>query len=118
MAGSSDSPQLHIRPAGGHHQARRGGLLLADSARVLELCEGDRPPVLYFPREDVAMALLTPRPPVRAAKGDPCFYALAADTGPKPGPILAWSHEAPRATLRALAGYLAFDPDLVSLSSD
>ncbi len=37
---------------------RAGGAVIAESENALELSEGDYAPVIYFPREDIAMALL------------------------------------------------------------
>ena len=49
---------MSIRPASGKYVVRAGGAIVAESAAALELKEGDLPAVIYFPREDIAMALL------------------------------------------------------------
>ena len=52
--------QKHIRVTRetGVWSVRAGGAVIAASENALELNEGDHDPVIYFPREDVAMALL------------------------------------------------------------
>ena len=52
--------QKHIRVARetGVWSVRAGGAVIADSENASEHNEGDYDPVIYFPREDVAMALL------------------------------------------------------------
>ena len=54
------SAHITIRPAEGTWVVRAGGAVLGESSRALELVEGDYPPVIYFPREDIAMAFLEP----------------------------------------------------------
>ena len=49
---------IRIRKAEGTWTVRAGGAVLAESRDALELSEGDYPFVIYFPREDVAMAFL------------------------------------------------------------
>ena len=49
---------IHIRPAEGTWTVRADGAILAETTRALELTEGSYPPVIYFPRDDIAMALL------------------------------------------------------------
>ncbi len=49
---------IHIRHAEGTWTVRAGGAILGETTRALELTEGDYPPVIYFPREDIAMAFL------------------------------------------------------------
>ncbi|MGB0913911.1 MAG: DUF427 domain-containing protein, partial [Phaeobacter italicus] len=50
--------KIQIRKAPGRWVVRSGGAVLGESNNALELSEGDLPPVIYFPREDVAFALL------------------------------------------------------------
>ena len=49
---------ITIRPATGTWVVRAGGAVLGESIQALEMTEGDYPPVIYFPRTDIAMAFL------------------------------------------------------------
>ena len=51
---------ITIRPATGTWVVRAGGAVLGESMQALEMTEGDYPPVIYFPRADIAMAFLEP----------------------------------------------------------
>ena len=50
--------QIKIRPAEGKWTVRAGGAVLGESRSALEVTEGNRAPVIYFPAADVAMAFL------------------------------------------------------------
>ena len=52
------SDHIKIRQAPGTWVVRAGGAVLGESTNALELSEGDYPPVIYFPRDDLAMAFL------------------------------------------------------------
>ena len=45
---------IEVRPATGTWVVRAGGAVLGESSSALELIEGDRAPVIYFPRMEVA----------------------------------------------------------------
>ena len=49
---------IRIRTAPGTWVVRAGGAVLGESKRVQELTEGSYGPVHYFPRADIAMAML------------------------------------------------------------
>lgn len=51
---------IRIRKTSGKWTVRSGGAVLGETTNALELSEGDLPPVIYFPREDIAMAMLDP----------------------------------------------------------
>lgn len=99
---------ITIRPAEGTWVVRAGGAVLGESSAALELIEGDGAPVIYFPREHVAMAFLDPSPTRSSCpwKGEANYYAIMA----KSGPIVdaAWSYEAPKDDVAQIAGHLAF----------
>ena len=100
--------QIKITPAGGTWVVRAGGAVLGESDRALELVEGDYPPVIYFPREDIAMAFLeasetTARCP---QKGEARFFTIHAKSGPVTD--AAWSYESPNEGFEEIAGHLAF----------
>ena len=45
--------QISIRPATGTWVIRAGGAVLGESSRAIELTAGERPYVIYFPREEL-----------------------------------------------------------------
>lgn len=49
---------LKIYPAEGTWVVRAGGSVIGESSRALELVQRDWPFVIYFPREDIAGAVL------------------------------------------------------------
>lgn len=75
--------QTCIRPAEGVWQAFAGGALIARSSRALEVIEGPRPPVIYLPREDVAMDLLdhSATQTTCPAKGVAVHYEVVTPSG-------------------------------------
>lgn len=99
---------IKIRPAGGTWVVRAGGAVLGESDNALELIEGDLAPVIYIPREDIAMAFLEPSETVSHCpyKGDAKYYSIVAKSGPIAD--AAWSYEAPKGGVEQIAGYLAF----------
>jgi uncharacterized protein (DUF427 family) len=107
-----DHPISIVR-AGGRVTVRAGGTVIASSARALALREGNYPPVLYIPREDVALDRLqrTDRQTYCPYKGD-CAYYSVVGAGPR-GENAAWSYESPYPDVAAIRGHLAFYPDRV-----
>lgn len=106
---------IRIRTAPGTYVVRAGDAVLGESARVQELTEGSYPPVLYFPREDIAMAMLdrTDRSSTCPHKGQASYYSIVT-----PGGTLAnavWTYETPKAGCEAIAGHLAFYTDRVTV---
>ena len=101
---------IKIRPAPGTWSVRAGGAVLGESSRALELTEGDYPPVIYFPREDIAMAFLdtTEASSHCPHKGDASYYSVV--TKSRTLQNAAWSYEAPKAGVAAIKGHLAFYP--------
>lgn len=106
---------IKIRPAGGTWVVRAGGAVLAESGNTLELTEGDYTPVIYFPREDVAMAFLDPSETRSTCphKGEATYYNIEAKSGTLPD--AAWSYEAPKDGVRQIEGYLAFYTSTVAV---
>lgn len=109
------SDHIRIRPAEGTWTVRAGGAIIGETVRALELTEATYPPVIYFPREDIAMALLDPstRSSVCPHKGTAEYFTIAATSGPIPD--AAWSYPSPIPAVAAIAGHLAFYPDKVTL---
>ena len=99
---------IKIRPATGTWVVRAAGAVLGESTQALELVEGDYPPVIYFPRADIAMAFLEPseRTTTCPYKGAARYYAIEAKSGTIPD--AAWSYDAPKAEVSEIKDYLAF----------
>ena len=102
---------IKIRPATGTWVVRAGGAVLGESTNALELVEGDYPPVIYFPREDLAMAFLDPTDTTSTCpyKGNATYYSIIAKSGEIAN--AAWSYEDPIAGMEQIQGHLAFFKD-------
>jgi len=106
---------IQIKPADGIWVLRAGGAVLGETSNALELREGDYPPVIYFPRDDIAVAFLEPSDSTSHCphKGDASYVSiqtksvLIRDAG--------WSYEAPLEGVAAIAGHIAFYTDKVTL---
>ena len=106
---------IRIRPAGGTWVLRAGGAVLGETTRALELLEGDNPPLIYFPRDNIAMAFLEPSDTTSHCphKGDASYFSiqtksvLIKDAG--------WSYEAPKEAVAQIAGHIAFYPGKVTV---
>ncbi|WP_224815303.1 DUF427 domain-containing protein [Hasllibacter sp. MH4015] len=106
---------IKIRKASGTWVVRASGAVLGESTNALELAEGSYPPVIYFPRDDIAMSFLertdsTTRCP---HKGTATYFTVS---GPD-GDIVdaAWSYEEPFDQVSEIAGHLAFYADRVAV---
>ncbi len=114
--GRSGPRQIHIRPAQGFWTARAAGEIVAESERALELSESGYPPVIYFPRADTVLALMD-RSATRTQcphKGEASYFSIL--TPSERLEDAAWSYETPRQPMGAIAGYVAFYPDKVTLT--
>lgn len=99
---------ITIRPATGTWVVRAGGAVLGESIQALEMTEGDYPPVIYFPRADIAMAFLEPSDTTSTCphKGSATYYGIAAKSGLIADAV--WSYEDPKPAVATIKGYLAF----------
>ena len=102
--------QIRITKAEGTWVVRAGGAVIGESAAALELDEPGYPPVIYFPRADIAMAFLEPSERVTHCphKGDATHYAVVTEAQRLPD--AAWSYEAPVEAMARIAGHIAFYP--------
>lgn len=106
---------ITIRKAQGTWVVRAGGAVLGESTNALELTEGDYPPVIYFPRADLAMAMLEASETTSHCpwKGDATYYAIhtksqiISDAG--------WSYEEPKEGVERIKDHLAFYPQKVAV---
>ena len=99
---------IRIRKAEGTWTVRSGGAVLGETANALELSEGDMEPVIYFPREDLAMAFFdkTDKTTHCPHKGDASYYSIANKSSVTEN--AAWSYEDPIEAVASIKGYLAF----------
>ncbi|PPB81232.1 uncharacterized protein (DUF427 family) [Albidovulum inexpectatum] len=107
--------QITIRPAQGKWVVRAAGAIIGESDRALELIEADLPPVIYFPREDIAMAFLDRSDTVTFCphKGSAVHFTVVGKSNRIED--AAWSYETPDQSVAAIAGHLAFYPDKVTI---
>lgn len=99
---------IKVRNAAGVWTVRAGGAVLGESRAALELTEGDYPPVIYFPREDIAMAFLdkTEKSTHCPHKGDATYYSVVTKSTTLENAV--WSYEAPLDSVSRIEGHLAF----------
>ena len=108
--GVAMADHIKITEADGTWSVRVGGAVLGESSNVLKLTEGDYPPVIYFPRADIAMAFLdkTEKSTHCPHKGDASYYSVV--TKSRTLKDVVWSYEAPKEAVAKIKGYLAFYP--------
>lgn len=101
---------ITIRKANGKWSVRAGGAVLGESSSALELSEGGYDPVIYFPRDDIAMAFLdrTDHSTHCPHKGDASYYSIVTNSTTLKN--AAWSYETPHDQVSEIAGHLAFYP--------
>ena len=89
------------------------GRVIADSVRALTLKEASYKPVLYIPRADADMSLLTPTDHQTHCpyKGDARYFTITVD-GRSTGNAV-WSYELPFPAMAAIKEHLAFYRDRV-----
>jgi uncharacterized protein (DUF427 family) len=99
---------IKIRKIEGLWVVRSGGAVLGESRAALEMCEGDYPPVIYFPRDDIAMAFLdrTDKTTHCPHKGDANYYTIVNRSSRTENAV--WTYETPLEPVAAIKGYLAF----------
>lgn len=103
-------PQIKIREARGTWVIRAGGAVLGESGNALELAEDDYPAVIYFPRDDIAMAFLDPSDYTTKCprKGTATYYSIVTKSQTLEN--TAWSYEDPNEDMARIKGHLAFRP--------
>lgn len=99
---------ITIQKLEGVWSVRSGGAILGESRNALELREGDLPPVVYFPREDIAMAMLDRTDKVTHCphKGDASHFTVVNRSSTLEN--AAWSYEDPIPAVATIRGHLAF----------
>ncbi len=107
---------ITISKAEGTWVVRAGGAVLAESEAALALSEGGYGPVIYFPRDDIAMAFLDTSDKTSNCphKGDASYYSIVTKSTTIEN--AAWSYETPKDGVAEIAGHLAFySSDLVAV---
>jgi len=102
--------KITIRNALGTWTIRAGGAVLGESKAALELSEGDYTPVIYFPRDDIAMAFLdkTDHSTHCPHKGDANYFSIVTKSQTLENAV--WSYETPHEQVAQIKEYLAFYP--------
>ncbi len=102
------SSKIRVIEASGTWAVRAGGAVIGESKSALELHEGDLPPVIYFPRRDLAMAFLDPSDHQTTCphKGTASYYSI--ETKSQTLKDAAWSYEAPNADAARIKDHIAF----------
>ncbi len=104
---------ITITPHAGRVVVTVAGQVVADTQDALSLREANYPPVLYIPRKDADMALLTHTDHATYCpyKGDCSYYSIPA--GGERSVNAVWTYEAAYPAVAAISGHLAFYPDRV-----
>lgn len=94
--------------ADGTWTVRAGGAVIAESSNAVELTEGDLPFVIYFPRDDVAMAFLDPSDHTTTCphKGVARYFNIMSKSMTYENAV--WSFEDPKDVAAEVKGHLAF----------
>ncbi|MCA8878805.1 MAG: DUF427 domain-containing protein [Rhodobacteraceae bacterium] len=110
-----DPSGIEIRTAPGKWVVYTRGGIFGESARALQVLEPGRSPVIYVPREDVAMAFFdrSDEQAANARMGTATYYAL--DTKSMVLENAAWSFENPLPAAERIRGYMAFDTEKVTV---
>lgn len=111
---ATDHP-ITIEPQGGRVVVRLAGVTIADSANALRLRESTYTPVLYIPREDVRMDLLSATDHATHCpyKGDASYFSIDAEGRHLQNAV--WTYQAPIAAVAAIKDHLAFYRDNVTI---
>ena len=99
-------------------RVRADGAIVADTANALTLREASYPPVQYIPRGDADMSLLrrSDHSTYCPYKGAAAYFDVVA-LGEK-GRNAVWTYEQPYPAVAEIAGYLAFYPNILSVSEE
>ena len=89
--------------------------VIATTKDALILQEGRHSPVVYIPKDHVAMEFLLPteRRTSCPHKGEASYWTISA--GGSSAENAVWGYDAPKADVAAIAGHVAFYPDKVRI---
>lgn len=112
--GEDMTSNIRIRKAEGLWVVRASGAVIGESRNALELTEGDLAPVIYFPRDDIAMAFLEPTAHrSQTSLGDARYYTVTSTAETLKN--AAWSYETPAQDAEAIKDHVAFIVDKVAV---
>ncbi|MCV6596738.1 MAG: DUF427 domain-containing protein [Mangrovicoccus sp.] len=103
---------ITIRDAAGTWVVRAGGAVLAETNRALELTEGEMPPVIFFPRSDIAMAFLE-QSEAHTEHDETRFFAVVSKS--QTIEEAGWCYQDPPAEMAALKDHIAFHDNKVTV---
>ena len=108
---------ITIAPSPKRVRVKFNGVVVAETARALDLKEASYPVVHYIPREDADMRFFerTARTTHCPYKGDANYYSLV--DGARRADNAVWTYEAPGEAVAAISGHLAFYPDKVEIET-
>ena len=111
QGGIGMTQHITIRKAQGTWSVRAGGAVLGESNNALELIEGDYPPVIYFPRDDIATAFLdsSDKSTHCPHKGDATYFSVVTKSTTLSNVV--WSYEDPKEDVVRIKDHLAFFTD-------
>lgn len=106
---------ITLTPAARRWRAMYSGHVIADTDDALILQEANYPPVVYFPRDDVAMEYMarTDRSTHCPYKGDAAYYTLLMNGHIAENAV--WTYEHPYPAMALIEDRLAFYPDKVEV---
>jgi len=104
---------ITITPSTKRVRVTFGGKVVADTTKALSLKEASYPAVLYIPRADAKMNLLTKTDHATHCpyKGDASYFSIQADG--KAAENAVWSYEQPFPAMAEIKDLLAFYPNRV-----
>jgi uncharacterized protein (DUF427 family) len=102
------SQTITLKPARGKWVIRSGDGVLAESREAIELREGNRAPVLYFPRGDIGMAFLDRSGTTTTCphKGTATYFHIVGASETLSD--AAWSYEDPHQAVAGIKDHIAF----------
>ncbi|WP_428515849.1 DUF427 domain-containing protein [Roseovarius sp.] len=100
--------KITIHKADGTWTVRAGGAVLVESRNALVLAEEGLNDVIYFPRQDIAMAFLdeSDHRTTCPHKGEASYFSIV--TKSKTLENAAWSYEDPKSDVARIKDHLAF----------
>jgi uncharacterized protein (DUF427 family) len=104
---------ISIAPSASQVVVTVAGTQIANSRNALVLKEATYPPILYIPRNDADMSLLsrTPHSTYCPYKGDCSYFSIPI--GGTKSINAVWTYEHPYAAVAEIQGHLAFYADRV-----
>ncbi|MEP1766373.1 MAG: DUF427 domain-containing protein [Sulfitobacter sp.] len=99
---------IKIHKATGIWTVRAGGAVLGETANALELVEGQAEPIVFFPRDDIAMAFLdaTEMTSHNPSIGEASYFSVV--TKSRTLENVVWSYTDPKEVAVQLRDHLAF----------